>query len=91
MSISDAHDVLFVVIPERYCQDLLHVNPPLQHLGHLPFLWSLFHLFSSDQVHRLWGQDQVPLDSLKNSRKYVHECFFSSFLSVVKTQEQASH
>lgn len=61
-------------VPERHCQDLLHINPPLQHLCHLPFLWSLFHLFSSNQVHRLWGQDQVPLNPLNVAEK-TEECW----------------
>lgn len=56
-------------VPERHRQDLLHVNPPLQHLGHLPFLWALFHLFPSNEVHRLRGQDQVPLNALNTAEK----------------------
>lgn len=65
-------------VPERHCQDLLHINPSLHHLCHLPFLWSLFHFFSSNQVHRLWGQDQVPLNSLKTAKtEELHECFVS--------------
>lgn len=57
-----------VCVPERQRQDLLHVNLPLQHFHHLPFLWSLFHLFSSNQVHRFWGQDQVSLNTLNTEK-----------------------
>lgn len=59
----------YFVVPKRQCQDLLHFNPPLQHLCHLAFIWSLLHLFSSDQVHRLGGQDQVSLNPLHATEK----------------------
>lgn len=62
-----------VCVPEGQRQDLLHVNLPLQHFHHLPFLWSLFHLFSSDQVHRFGGQDQVSLNTLNTHRKKTEE------------------
>lgn len=53
------------LVPEWHCQDLLHIDLPLQHLRHQAFIWSLFHLFSPNQVNRLGGQDQIPLDALK--------------------------
>ena len=70
-------------VPERHCQDLLHIDPPLQHLGHLPFLWSLFHFFSSDQVHRLWGQDQVPFNPLNTAENKRGRLLITNVLSVV--------
>lgn len=70
------------LVPERHCQDLLHIDLPLQYLGHQAFLRSLFHLFSTDQVNRLRGQDQVPLDGLKKKKKVknvISKCFASCF------------
>lgn len=55
----------WVIIPERHSQNLLHINPPLQYLGHLTFLRALLHLFSPNQVHTLRGQDQVSLNALE--------------------------
>lgn len=82
-----------IFLPERHCQDLLHIDPPLQHLRHLPFLWSLFHLFSSNQVHRLWGQDQVPLNPLNTAEKKQKKqknvnlkCFVSCFRNRRQTE-----
>lgn len=50
--------------PEGHRQDPLHLDPPLQHFLHQAFVWTLFDLFSSNQVQAFWSQKQVSLYAL---------------------------
>lgn len=50
--------------PERDATDVVKLQLSFQHLLYLPFLGSLLHLLSTNQIDTLRGQDQVSLDGL---------------------------
>lgn len=50
--------------PERDTGDVCKVQFPFQHLFDQPFLGSLLHLLSTNQIDALRGQDQISLDRL---------------------------
>lgn len=53
-------------VPKGNRQNLLNIDFTLQDLFHLSLLRALFHFFSSNQVDRFRGEDQVSLNALNN-------------------------
>lgn len=55
-------------VPQGNRLDFAKLNLPFKNLLDLAFIWTLFHLLSTNQVEECWGQDQITFHRLWTDR-----------------------
>lgn len=73
-------------VPQGHGLDLIELNLSLENLLDLAFIWTLFHLLSSNQVQEVRGQDQVTFHCL-----WRVQLFYSEYDELWKNQEPLGH